>query len=80
MTCLGDSNQKKIIRLGYFRISEFWYTKNQIKFRKYGNLVLYPLNFKKIYKIQDIQISSILFIIFILLYSQRNMHHWKYYI
>ena len=66
------------MKLGYFQASGSWLTKNQIRFKKYKGLALYPLNPNKIYKIQWIQASSILSTVFILLYSQRNIYHYKY--
>ena len=78
MTCPGGNN--KIAKLNYFRISESWPAKSRIKFIKPENLALYPLSPNKIYKIQKIKSLFILSTIFILLYNQRDTHHFKYYI
>ena len=67
-----------MIKLNYFKISNFWLIKNWIKFIKLKNLILYLLNPNKIYKIQGIKVLFILFIKFILLYSQRNIYYFKY--
>ena len=53
-------------------------SKSCIGFIKYKNLVLYPLYLNKIYKIQRIKTLFPLSIEFILLYNQRDAHHWKY--
>ena len=46
---------------------------------KIKNSAFYLLNLNEIYKIQKFKILSILFTVFILLYSQRDMYYFKYY-